>query len=114
MFYALNECNTKQIIIGDDKSFTIVGYRIVQLDDGYFNDVLCVPSLSCNLLLVYQITHSHEGKTIEFSSHKVEIENLKDSNHILATRIVDDITKLYRFDNCSNLFHKFLLLIVMK
>jgi hypothetical protein len=58
IFSALNECNTKQIFVGDDRSLSVVGSRIVQLDDGHFNDVLCVPSLSYNLLLVYQITHS--------------------------------------------------------
>jgi hypothetical protein len=59
----------------------------------------CVPSLSCNLLSVYQITHSGEGKTIEFSPHQVVIKDLKDPKHVIATRIVDDITRLYKFDN---------------
>jgi hypothetical protein len=62
IFSTLNECNTKQIFVGDDRSLSVVGSRIIQLDDGHFNDVLCVPSLSCNLLSVYQITHSGEGK----------------------------------------------------
>jgi hypothetical protein len=99
IFSTLNECNTKQIFVGDDRSLSVVGSGIIQLDDGHFNDVLCVPSLSCNLLLVYQITHSGEGKTIEFSPHQVVIKDLKDPKHVLATRIVDDITRLYKFDN---------------
>jgi hypothetical protein len=48
---------------------------------------------------VYQITHSGEGKTIEFSPHQVVIKDLKDPKHVLATGIVDDITRLYKFDN---------------
>jgi hypothetical protein len=48
---------------------------------------------------VYQITHLGEGKTIEFSPHQVVIKDLKDPKHVLATIIVDDITKLYKFDN---------------
>jgi hypothetical protein len=99
IFSALNECNTKKIFVGDDRSLSVVGSRTVQVDNGHFNDVLCVPSLSCNLLSVYQITHSGEGKTIEFSPHQVVIKDLKDPKHVLATRIVDDITKLYNFDN---------------
>jgi hypothetical protein len=55
-------------------------------------------NISCNLLLVYQITHLGEGKTIEFSPHQVVINNLKDPKHVLATRIVDIITRLYKFD----------------
>jgi hypothetical protein len=99
IFSTLNECNTKKIFVGDDRSLSVVGSGIVQVDNGHFNDVFCVPSLSCNLLLVYQITHSGEGKTVEFSPHQIVIKDLKDLKHVLATRIADDITRLYKFDN---------------
>jgi hypothetical protein len=99
IFFALNECNTKKIFVGDDRSLSVVGFGIVQVDNGHFNDVLCVPSLSCNLLLVYQITHSGEVKTVDFSPHQVVIKDLKDPKHVLATGIADDITRLYKFDN---------------
>ena len=81
-----------------------IGFGTVQVDNGHFNDLLCVPSLSCNLLSVYQISHSGEGKTIEFSSHQVVIKGLKYPKHVLATGIVDDITKLYKFDNFGSSF----------
>jgi hypothetical protein len=77
IFSALNECNTNQIFVGDDKSLSVVGSGTIQLDDGCFNDVLCVPSLSCNLLSMYQIVHSGKGKTIEFSLHQIVINDLK-------------------------------------
>jgi hypothetical protein len=99
IFSALNECNTKKIFVGDDRSLSVVGSRIVQVDNGHFNDVLCVPSLSSNLVSVYQIAHSGEGKTIDFSSHQVVIKDLKYPNHVLATGIADDITRLYKFEN---------------
>jgi hypothetical protein len=69
MFSSLNECNTKKIFVGDDRSLSVVGSGTIQVDNGHFNDVLCVPSLPCNRLSVYQITHSGEGKTVEFSPH---------------------------------------------
>jgi hypothetical protein len=75
IFFALNDCNKKQIFVGDDRSLSVVGSEIVQVDNGHFNDVLCVPSLPCSLLSVYQITHSTEGKTIEFSPHQVVIKD---------------------------------------
>jgi hypothetical protein len=50
IFSTLNECNTKKIFVGDDRSLSVVGSGTVQVDNGHFNDVLCVPSLSCNLL----------------------------------------------------------------
>jgi hypothetical protein len=99
IFSSLNECNTKKIFVGDDRSLSVEGSGIVQVANGHFNDVLCVPSISCNLLSIYQITHSGEGKTVDFSPHQVVIKDLKDPKHVLATRIVDDITRLYKFDN---------------
>jgi hypothetical protein len=66
IFSTLNECNTKKIFVGDDRSLSVEGSGTIQVENGHFNDVLCVPSLSCNLLSVYQITHSGEGKTVEF------------------------------------------------
>jgi hypothetical protein len=71
IFSALNECNTKNIFVGDDRSLSVVGSGTFQVDNGHFNVVLCVPSLSYNLLSVYQITHSGEGKTIDFSPHSM-------------------------------------------
>jgi hypothetical protein len=47
------------------------------IDNGHFNDVLCVPIISCNLLSMYQITHLGEGKTVEFSPHQVVTKDIK-------------------------------------
>jgi hypothetical protein len=94
IFSSLNECNTKKIFVGDDISLSVVGSRIVQVDNGHFNDVLCVPSISCNLLSVYHITHLGEGKTVEFSPHQVVIKDLKYPKHVLEIGIVNDITRL--------------------
>jgi hypothetical protein len=99
IFSTLNECNTKKIFVGDDRSLGVEGSGTIQVENDHFNDVLCVPSLSCNFLSVYQITHSGEGITVEFSPHQVVIKDLKDPNHVLAIGIVDDITRLYKFDN---------------
>jgi hypothetical protein len=46
------------IFVGDDRSLNDIGSGTFQVDNGHLNDVLCVPSLSCNLLSIYQITHS--------------------------------------------------------
>jgi hypothetical protein len=99
IFSTLNECNTKKIFVRDDRSLSVVGSGTVQVDNGDFNDVLCVLSFSWNLLSVYQITHLGEGKTVKFSPHQVAIKDLKDHQHLLANRIANDITKLYKFDN---------------
>ena len=53
MFSSLNDYNTKHIYVGDDRSLSVVGSGTVHLDNGQFNDVLCVTTLSCDLLSVY-------------------------------------------------------------
>ena len=60
IFSTMHECNTKKKFVGDDRSLSVVGSRRVLVENGHFNDVLCVPKISCNLLSVYQITHSGE------------------------------------------------------
>jgi len=102
MFSSLNDCNTKNIYVGDDRSLSVVGTGTVHLDNGQFNDVLCVPTLSCNLLFVYQITHSGESKIFEFSPHDVVIKDLRDPRQILATGMADDSTRLYKFNNLGS------------
>jgi hypothetical protein len=76
IFSTVNECNTKKILVCDDKSLSVTRFGTIQLDDDVFNDVLCVPSLSNKSLSKYQITHSSEEKTIEFSSHQVRLYKL--------------------------------------
>ena len=53
-----------------------------------------VPIISYNLLSDYQITHSGEGKTVTFTPYQVLIKGFKDPQHVLATVIVGDITRL--------------------
>jgi hypothetical protein len=98
IFSSLKECNNKKIFVGDDRSLTVVVSGVVQVYIDHCNDVLCIPSISCNLLLVYQITHLGEGKTIEFAPHQVVIKDMKYLKHVLTTRIVDDIIRLCKFD----------------
>ena len=64
VFLALNNCNTKNIFVGDDISLSVVGSGIVHLNNGQFKDVLCVPNFSNNILSVYQINNLSEGKSI--------------------------------------------------
>ena len=90
---------TQKIYVGDDRSLSVVGIGTIHADDGQFNDVLCVATLSYKLLSVYQVTHSGEGKIIEFSPQDVVIKDLKDPREILATGISDDSTRLYKFHN---------------
>ena len=75
-----------------------MGFGFVTLAKGFLQDVLFIPDISMNLLSIYQIYHSSSGKTIEFSPHDVVIQDLHDSELIVATGSVDSASHLYRFD----------------
>ena len=114
IFSTMHECNTNFFFIGDDRFLSVAGTGTILVDNGHFSDVLCVPRISCNLLLFYQIIDYGEGKTVTFTPHQVVIKDFKDPQHYLAIEIVDDITRLYKFNNFgSSLFLQFLLLIVI-
>lgn len=57
-----------------------------------------VPSLSVNLLLIYQITLSGSGKTVEFTPDSAFIQDSA-TGGIVATGIVDHSTCLYTFSH---------------
>ena len=110
----MHKCNTKKIFVGDDSSLSVVRSGTVLVENCHFSDVLCVPSISCNLLLVYQITHSGEGKTVTFTPHQVVIKDFKNPQNVLATgtlMILLDCTNLTTL--VHHLFLHFLLLIVI-
>jgi hypothetical protein len=56
IFSTLNECNTKHIFVGDDRSLSFEGSRTFQVENGHFNDVLCV--LEVFLVTFYQYIKS--------------------------------------------------------
>ena len=99
IFSTMHECTAKQIFVGEDRSLSVVGSGTVRIENGHFSDVLCVPRISCNLLSVYQITHYGKGKTVTFTPHQIVIKDFKDTQNVLATGIVDNITRLYKFNN---------------
>ena len=44
--------------MGDDSEIQTKGVGMIDLEDGYFSDVLYVPNMEENLLLVHQMTHT--------------------------------------------------------
>ena len=56
----------------------------MQLDDGCINNVLLVPDIYANFLSIFQICHSGDGKTIEFSPNNVVARDLQDLDTIVA------------------------------
>ena len=44
----------------------VEGKGNVEMENGEFKDVIYVPNLSSNLLLIYQISHLGDGHRVEF------------------------------------------------
>ena len=62
--------------MGDHFELHARGIGIIDLDYGFFNDVLCVPDLAENLLSVYQMTHIREPKRVIFNYDSVDISEI--------------------------------------
>ena len=95
------------IHMGDDSTIISEGQGIVDLENGYFSNVLYVPSLASNLLSFYQMTHMRVPKRVSFSSNDVEITELASKN-LVAKALANHHAKAYEFShfledgNCGN------------
>ena len=65
----------------------VCGKGSIDIDDGAFHDGVCVPSLSSNLLSIYQITHSGTGKIVEFAQDSVHIRDSETGNVVVIGTI---------------------------
>ena len=73
-FSAMYPYSDPSILMGDDSEIQAKGMRKIDLEDGYFNNVLFVPNLAVNLLLVYQMRHTGESKRVTFTPDAMDIE----------------------------------------
>ena len=89
---------TTQIAVGDSSQLSVTGLGTISLEGGSLQDVLLVPTISMNLLYIFQICHFGFGKTVEFSPHDVVIQDLHDPNLIVSTGSFDLQSNLYQFD----------------
>jgi hypothetical protein len=95
-FSLLEPCSVPHILIGDDSPVDVIGKGFVDVGTGTFEDVLCVPNLSANLLSIYQI--SQNGRKVEFTPDSVTIRDLED-NALLAVGKDDHESRLYAFSH---------------
>ena len=110
LFSSFEASPTPHILMGNNTTMTICGKGSIDIDDGTFHNVLCVPSLSSNLLSIYQITHSGTRKIVEFSHDLVHIKD-SETCCIVSIGTVDHSSHLYSFthfgppsplsENCS-------------
>jgi hypothetical protein len=94
VFTSLSPCSRPLILMGDDTPVAVAGEGTVELNNGNFENILCVPNIFMNLLLVYQITQ--KVKRVEFKSDSVLVIEMHD-NSIIAIGEVDHKSRLYKF-----------------
>ena len=86
------------IHMGDDSTIVSEGQGIVDLEHGYFSNVLYVPSLASKLLSVYQMTHMGVPKRLSFNPNDVEIIELA-SRKLEAKGLANHHAKSYEFSH---------------
>ena len=59
--------------MGDESQIPIAGRGSVKIQHGDFKNVLYVPSLTTNLLSIYQMNYTDSSKRVTFDSDLVEI-----------------------------------------
>ena len=57
------------ILMGDDSEIQAKWIGRIDLEDGYFNNVLFVPDLAVNLLSIYKITHTGSTKRVTLTQY---------------------------------------------
>ena len=75
-----------------------MGKGRIDLDHGYFSDVLYVPSLFANLLLVYQMTHIGYPNKVIFYPNELEILDISNGK-VITKGVVDHSSKVYKFSH---------------
>ena len=84
--------------IDDDSKIQDNGIGRIDLEDRYFNNVLFVPDLEENLLLVYQMTHTGESKRVTFTPNAVDIEEIS-IGKVVALDVADHEVRMYKFSH---------------
>jgi hypothetical protein len=103
---SLSPCSRPPILMGYDTLVAIEGEGRVKLHNDSLENVLHVPNLSMNLLLVYQITQ--KGKKVEFALDSFSIIGMHE-NSIIAIGEVDHKSRFYKFTKFSDDGSSFLL-----
>ena len=86
------------IFVGNDTKVEVEVKGEVEMESGVFKDVLYVPNLTSNLLLVYQITHYGGVQKVEFLLDSVVVKSIKDDSMVAIGEANHD-SRLYTFSS---------------
>lgn len=97
MFSYIEPCTSPPILMGNNTYMKVCGKGSIPMGEGTFDDVLCVPSLTTNLLSIYQITRGEQGKIVEFTLDYVYIRDMENKD-VISMGVVDHKSRLYSFE----------------
>ena len=72
------------------------GIGRINLDNGYFNNVLFVPALAANLLSSFQTNYTDSAKGMTFTQEDVKIYEFS-TRKVIAIGVADHESKMYKF-----------------
>jgi hypothetical protein len=75
--------------MGDNSPVEFIDKGRIELTNEIFENVLHVPKISVNLLSVYQMTNSNNGKRVIFTSNAVDIYDMKTNSRVSIGDIYD-------------------------
>ena len=84
--------------MGDGSEITTKGIGRIDLDNGYFNNVLYVPDIAANLLSVYEMTYTSLSKRVTFTQDDVDILEIS-TGQVVAVGIADHESRMYKFSH---------------
>ena len=97
-FSALHPYNGSSILMGDDSKIPTKGIGRIELDNGYFNNLLCVPNIAEKILSFYQMTHTSIAKRVTFTQNDVEISEVS-TGQVIARGFVDHDSTMYKLSH---------------
>jgi hypothetical protein len=97
-FSSIEESTRSPIYLGDATPTKVCEEGIVDIEGGCFTNVFHVPSLSANIISIYQITHSISRRNLEFTLDYAVITNISIGSQF-AHGIADHGSRLYLFSH---------------
>ena len=81
--------------MGDDSEIQAKGIGGIDLEDGYFNNVLFVPNIAANLISFYQMTHTCTTKRVTFTQNDVDISKIS-TGQVIVVGFTDHDSRMYK------------------
>jgi hypothetical protein len=96
VYSSLDACKVPPILMGDNSPVEVTCKGRIELTNGSFENVLHVPTISVNILSMYQMKNSITRKRVVFKPNFMYIYDMQ-TNSKVATGEVNHRSRLYTF-----------------